>query len=113
MEGVRGYPSEVWWAVIDRAAFDAGLSRSGLALAAGVDSCTFNPSKRAGRYPLLSTIQAVCVVCGWSPARLAEEVEAAAGLPYGLPMATPPRNPPAWQDKITFCDPDEALDRAA
>lgn len=77
-----GDPHAAIWSTLDRLAEDGGVSRSGLARAAGLDATSFNPSKRIGaagnkRWPSTETIAAVLAVSGMSWEEFGREVDRA------------------------------------
>ena len=70
------------WAAIDRLAREKGLTRSGLAVRAGLNCTTFNPSKRlrddgVWRWPGMESIVAVLTVTETSLTTFAQMIEGA------------------------------------
>lgn len=64
------------WAEIDAAAERLGKSPCGLAKSCGLDSTSFNQSKREGRFPSLPTVLLVCSAAGISLTAFSQAVEA-------------------------------------
>lgn len=81
------------WRGLDRLAQAEGLTASGLARRAGLDSTAFNPSKRLGpppesrpRWPSTESLTRVLTVCGLSLGQFARLAEDAEEPPTAVPL---------------------------